>query len=175
MRATIRCVLLLLGAYGSIGVGQTPSKQMEWKEYVYPSAGFAITLPFDPHPHDDPTAPDVTVYTVHLSPTLVVTFRATNYKQDCEPVWNETRELARRGAQPNLVKGSFRDVTMQGYSGMEWQLAVPTVGYAEYDRNVCVERRFYMFSSRWPVGKEMPQSIKRILNSIRFLSVPQSQ
>src|SRR5215475_14396617 len=84
-------------------------KQLEWKEYVYPSAGFAITLPSDPHPHDDPTAPGFTAYTVHLSPQLVVTFRATSYKQNCATSLNETTELARRGAEPNLVKGSFRD------------------------------------------------------------------
>jgi hypothetical protein len=127
-----------------------------------------------PERRNDLAAPDVTTYTVHLSPQLVVTFRVTNYKKDCETVWNETRELARRGAQPNLVKGSFKDVTVQGYSGLEWQLAVPAVGFTEYDRSVCVERRFYMFAARWPVGKEMPQSVKRILNSVRFLSVPQS-
>jgi PPIC-type PPIASE domain len=149
-------------------------KQLEWKEYVYPSAGFAITLPSDPHPHDDPTASGITVYTVHLLPRAVVTFRATSYRQDCGTGLNKTRELARSGAEPNLVKGSFKDVTVQGYSGLEWQLAVPAVGFAEYGRNVCVEGRFYIFEARWPVGKEMPHSIRRILNSLRFLGVPQS-
>lgn len=150
-------------------------KRSEWKEYVYPSAGFAITLPSDPHPHDDPTAPGITAYTVHLSPELVVTFRATSYTQDCAKSMNETRELARRGAEPNLIKGSLKDVIVQGYTGQEWQLAVPAVEFAEYDRDVCVGGRFYMFAARWPVGKEMPQSVKRILNSVRFLNVPQSR
>ena len=148
--------------------------QLEWKEYVYPSAGFAITLPSDPKPHDDPTAPGVTAYTVHLVPRAVVTFRVVSYKQDCLTTQNKTRDLAGRGAEPNLVKGSFKDVTVQGYSGLEWQTDMPTVGYAEFDRQVCVEGRFYMFAARWPVGQQMPQSVKRILNSLRFLSVSQS-
>src|SRR6266581_5370651 len=145
---------------------ETSSKQLEWKEYVYPSAGFAITLPSDPKPHDDPTAPGVTAYTVHLVPRAVVTFRVVSYKQDCLTTQNKTRDLARRGAEPNLVKGSFKDVTVQGYSGLEWQTHVPAVGFAEFDRQVCVEGRFYMFGARWPVGKQMPQSVKRILNSV---------
>ena len=172
MRATIVC-LLLLGGYGSTGVCQTPFKQFEWKEYVCPSAGFGITLPFDPHPHDDPTNPGYTVYTVHLSTTLVVTFRSTN-RQDCVTILNDARDVARRGTEPTLVNGSFKEVTVQGYPGQEWQLAVPAVGYAQYNRQVCVEGRFYIFETRWPVGKEMPQSVKRILNSLRFLSVSQS-
>jgi hypothetical protein len=92
MRATIVCLLLL--GYGSSGVCQTPSKQFEWKEYVYPSAGFAIALPSDPFPHDDPTNPGYTVYTVHVSPTLVVTFRSAN-RQDCVTILNDARNAAR--------------------------------------------------------------------------------
>ena len=55
---------------------------------------------------------------------------------------DEARELARSGADPHLVKGSFKDVTVQGYSGQEWRRAVPAVGFAEYDWDVCVEGRF---------------------------------
>lgn len=154
------------------GVAPEP-EQLECKEYAYPSAGFAITLPFDPKPHDDPTNPGYTVYTVHLSPTLVVTFRSTN-RQDCVTILNDARDAARRKAEPTLVNGSFKEVTVQGYPGQEWQLAVPAVGYAQYVRQVCVEGRFYQFESRWPVGQQMPQSVKRILNSLRFLSVSQS-
>lgn len=172
IRATIVC-LLLIGGYGSTGVCQTPSKQFEWKEYVYPSAGFAITLPSDPHPHDDPTNPGYTVYTVHLSPTLVVTFRSAN-RQDCVTILSDARDAARRETEPTLVNGSFKEVTVQGYPGQEWQLAVPAVGYVQYVRQVCVEGSFYQFQSRWPVGQQMPQSVKRILNSLRFLSVSPS-
>lgn len=149
-------------------------KQLEWKEYVYPSVGFVITLPSDPKPHDDPTASGVTAYTVHLVPRAVVTFRVTSYRKDCLTTQNKTRDLARRGAEPNLVKGSFKDVTVQGYSGLEWQTEVPAVGFAEFERQVCVEGRFYMFAARWPVGQQVPQPVKRILNSLRFLGVSQS-
>jgi hypothetical protein len=128
----------------------------------------------DPHPHDDPTASGITAYTVHLLPRGVVTFRVTNYRKDCRTTQNETRDLARRGAEPNLVKGSFKDVTVQDYSGLEWQTVVPAAGFAAFDRDVCVEGRFYMFAARWLMGQEMPHSVRRILNSLRFLGVPQS-
>src|SRR5215475_5423838 len=173
MKATLVFLILLLGIYGSIAVCQTQPKQSEWKEYVYPSAGFAITFPFDPKPHDDPINAGYTVYTVHLSPALVITFRYT-ISQDCVTVLNDARDAARRKTEPTLVNGSFQEVTVQGYPGQEWQLAVPAVGYAQYVQQVCVEGRFYQFESRWPVGQQMPQSVKRILNSLRFLSVSQS-
>jgi hypothetical protein len=153
---------------------QTQSKQLDWKEFVYPNAGFAITLPSDPHPHDDPTASGVTAYTVHLSPQVVVTFRTMKDKIDCLQTLNQTRDLARRGAEPNLKKGSFKEVTVQSYPGLEWQTEVPVVGFAEYDRNVCVNGRFYMFAARWPMGQQMPHTVLRILNSLRFLNVPQA-
>lgn len=116
MKATFLFLILLLGIYGSIAVCQTQPKQLERKEYVYPSAGFAITLPFDPKPHDDPINPGYTVYTVHLSPALVVTFRST-ISQDCVPILNDARDVARRKTEPTLVNGSFKEVTVQGYPG----------------------------------------------------------
>lgn len=100
MRATILRVVLF-GVFGSNGICQTPSKQLEWREYVYQSAGFAITLPSDPKPHDDPINPGYKIYTVHLSPTLVVTFRDTK-KQDCVTILNEARDVARRGTEQPL-------------------------------------------------------------------------
>ena len=43
------------------------NRTSSWKEYAYPSEGFAITLPTDPSPHDDATMPEMRAYTVHLS------------------------------------------------------------------------------------------------------------
>ena len=47
MKTMILFFILPLGTYGSIAVCQTSPKQLEWKEYVYPSEGFAISLPSD--------------------------------------------------------------------------------------------------------------------------------
>ena len=159
-----------MGVFCSLGLCQTSAKPSEWKEYVYPTAGFAVILPSDPKPHDDNEYSGMTTYSVHVTPQIGLTLRVTSYKKDCISTLNEIREKARRGDDPNLVPGSFNDVTVRGYPGLEWQSTPPTAPFTQYDRQVCVDGQFYMFSARWLKTVPKPQSVQRIVDSLRFLS-----
>ena len=172
MRTVLLSTAFQLGVFCSLGLCQTSAKPGQWKEYVYPSAGFAVTLPSDPKPHDDYEHSGITTYTVHMTPQLGLTLRVTKYKKDCASTLNEIREKARRGDDPNLIPGSFKDVTVKGYPGLEWQSAPPTTPFTQYDREICVDGQFYMFTARWLKGLPKPESVQRIVNSLRSLSQP---
>src|SRR2546428_5463949 len=121
----MKLAMLLTASFGTLlsdGVCQSaPQQQLGWKEYVYSSAGFAITLPHDPNPHRDPTMPEMTAYTVHLSPQAAFTLRVSSQTRDCPATLKQLKDGALAGKQPGLVAGSLKDVSVSGRPGVEWE------------------------------------------------------
>ncbi len=169
MRLVMLLVAASVGTLLSDGVCQSSPKQGGWKEYVYSSEGFAITLPHDPNPHHDPTMPEMTAYTVHLSQQASVTLRVSSQARDCAGTLRQLKDGALSGKQPGLVAGSIKDVSVSGRQGVEWEF-VEQPGDKQYERFICTEGKFYFFAAGWPSSERRPQAVERIVNSFRFLN-----
>src|ERR1700761_5741967 len=63
-------------------LAQQKSSTQQWREYVYPQDGFAITLPYAPKPYYDQGDRHINVYSVQMGKT-VVTLRAISRLMDC--------------------------------------------------------------------------------------------
>jgi hypothetical protein len=57
-------IFLLTLSLTLFAVSQT--RKSPWKEMIYASDGFAITVPYPPLPHADATIPDTNAYTIYL-------------------------------------------------------------------------------------------------------------
>lgn len=135
-----------------------------WKEYVYSAVGFAITLPHDPNPHTDASMPDMTAYTVHLSQLDGLTLRVSSTPRDCTAT---LKQLKNAGKPPQVIPGSVKQVTVGGHPGIEWKYE--QANFERYERYVCANGRFYIFTATWMGTQDLPREFTRIVNSLRFL------
>jgi hypothetical protein len=140
-----------------------------WKEYSYPSEGFAITTPTDPSPHDDATMPEMKAHTVHLSPQVALTLRVSSQARDCGATLKQLKDGALNGKQPGLLPTSLRDVSVGGYPGVEWEFDLPPWG-KQYERYICADGRFYFFAASWLGTQKKPAEVTRVVDSFRLLS-----
>jgi hypothetical protein len=162
--------LMVAFSFGATGVAQTTTnKGGEWKNYKYPNAGFAVTFPHDPNPHNDPTMPEMTAYTVHFSSRAGLTLRVSSQTRDCAATLKQLRDGALSGKQPGLIAKSLKDVSVSGYPGIEWEFRAQP-GVQQFERYVCAEGKFYFFAASWPSSEQKPQDLDRVLNSFKLLN-----
>ncbi|PYY19618.1 MAG: hypothetical protein DMG60_03605 [Acidobacteria bacterium] len=157
------CVLLLVA-------GQMPAygqQAWHWKEYIYERDGFAVTLPQAPNPHTDPNLPSATVYTIHLSVESALSIRALPDPRSCTDTLGQLKSGALAGKQPGVDLASVKEISVAGYSGVEYSTHRPD--WNTYERYVCANGSYYIFTARWPSDKVRPVVIDRIVGSLRLL------
>ena len=79
----VAALTLLIGGSFLAQKLSAQKQQQQWREFVYPQDGFAITLPYAPKPYYDQGDRHINVYSVQMGKT-VVTLRAISRLMDCE-------------------------------------------------------------------------------------------
>jgi hypothetical protein len=148
-------VLIPLVLFASAATAQETGLPPEWKEYMYPSAGFAITLPHDPAPHPDSANKGATVYTVKVGPESGLSIRS-------KPAPNCGAEVSPAiGKMADKLK-KLRSFKMEGHDAWEWE-----DGPGAYTRIWCGDKAVFSASLSWPPRLSKPLIALRILDSFR--------
>jgi hypothetical protein len=145
-------------------------QQSQWREYVYPQDGFAITLPSAPNPHYDGGDRHINVYTVAMGKT-VVSLRAISRLMDCETALSEMWDKAENTRNPNepVIKGSLKQISPAGMKGMEYETEMGS-GQRSLHRFQCAdEHKFYIFNVGY-AGKQRPTEVDRIIKSFHVVN-----
>jgi hypothetical protein len=145
-------------------------KQPQWRVYVYPQDGFAITLPYAPRPHYDAGDRHINVYTVTMGKT-VVSLRAISRLMDCETGLADLWDKADSNKDPKepVVRGSLKQVSLAGMKGLQYETELGS-GERSLHRFHCAdEHKFYIFSVGY-AGKQPPPEVARIINSFHLVS-----
>jgi hypothetical protein len=144
-------------------------QQQQWREFVYPQDGFAITLPYAPKPYYDQGDRHINVYSVQMGKT-VVTLRAISRLMDCETALaDQWEEADKKNAKEPLVKGSLKQISPAGMKGLEYETDLGA-GERSLHRFQCAdEHRFYIFRAGY-AGKQRPADVDRIIKSFHLVS-----
>lgn len=152
-----------------------------WKEVVYSKDAFALTAPYPPLPQADPEVADTTVYAVKIpnrkNVSLTLRVMVLGEPQECSANLARLKGML-TGTAPSgnasaaVVSGvdasSVKDLTIDGYHGIEYK---HTLGPSRMGlkRSYCAGDRFYAFAASWPAAQGVPQTVLRIMDSIRLL------
>ena len=178
MRTAIVCVAALLAVV--LGSAQTKlttpgaAAGQVWREYVYPTDRFTITLPEAPNPHDDSQFPNTTTYSA-----AGVTLRVTNALAGCdfaisdqvkaiEEIKSGKRKLSPSESQFQLNVASVKKGTLEGYPYLEFEQTVRS-NIMSYERWYCGGKKLYVFSAIWQTGQSKPANVERIVQSFRLI------
>ena len=143
-----------------------------WKEYVFREDGFAITLPGEPKPHPDASAPDMTVYSASLAPGLGLTLRVSHQNRDCSETLTQLRDGGLQG-KSGIDPASVKEVSLGSHPGIEYYYKLSTDRVSR-DRFYCVNGWFYAFSSSSPTAHPSFEAADRVMRSFRLLDTPAS-
>jgi hypothetical protein len=159
MRSLFAAVLISALIYPTLA--QQPKQQ--WRPYVFPDDGFAITLPAPVTPHDDGGDRHIHVYTVRLSDGTIFSLRAVHKLMDCETTLADLWDKADGNKDPRepVVRGSLKEVSLDGLRGLEYETS--KAGEKNLHRFQCGNKIFYMFTVGYK-GKR-PAELDRIINS----------
>jgi hypothetical protein len=152
--------------------GQKSSAQksaQQWREYVFPQDGFAITLPYSPRPYYDGGDRHINVYSVQLGKT-VVTLRAISRLMDCETALADQWDTATsKDSKAPVIKSSLKQIAPPGMKGLEYETELGS-GERSLHRFQCAdEHKFYIFSAGY-AGKQRPADVDRIIKSFHLVS-----
>jgi hypothetical protein len=125
-------------------------EKMPWTEMTYAADGFAITVPYPPLPHSDPSVPDTSTYPIYLphEPQIKLTLRVIHKQRDCGVdlallKYRASRKATADGAlaASSVDISSIKDVSIQGYPGLEylWHANPSTMGLERY---YCIKGQF---------------------------------
>jgi hypothetical protein len=164
MGNTLRSISLMF-CLSALALGQQSSAA--WKEYVYNSDGFAVSVPSAPTRHADPQIPRTTNYDVSFEggPFRIA---VVDQSRDCGATLSEIKTHLLSGKQPDLDTSSVKEITVAEHPAVEFRHRV--ANETRYERYVCGNGGFfYFFYAKWPTNQSMPASVNRILSSFRVL------
>jgi hypothetical protein len=171
MKNLVAAVLALCLVGASVAEKHSAPKQpaqQQWRAYVYPDDGFAITLPAQTTPHNDGGDRHIHVYTVHLGSGTIFNLRAVHRLMDCETTLADLWEKADNNKDPRepVIRGTLKQVDLSGLRGLEYE-----TGQSEersLHRFHCGNKIFYIFSAGYK-GKR-PSDVNRIINSFQVVN-----
>jgi hypothetical protein len=139
------------------------SKQ-QWRSYVFPDDGFAISLPAPVRPVNDGGDRHIHLYNVRLSDG-VFSLRAVHRLMDCDTTLADLWEKADQNKDANqpVVRGSLKQVSLDGLQGLEYETG--KTGERTLHRFHCGNKIFYIFSAGYK-GKR-PADLERIISSFK--------
>lgn len=164
----VTLALLITGA-GLAQKHSTPKPQaQQWRPYVYPDDGFAITLPAQTTPHNDGGDRHIHVYTVRLEDGTIFNLRAVHKLMDCETTLADLWDKADGNKDPKepVIRGTLKEVSLSGLRGLEYETG------SSAERNLhrfhCGDKIFYIISAGYK-GKR-PVGVDRIINSFQVVN-----
>jgi hypothetical protein len=157
--APISVLVLMLG-----GLLAAQRSAPSWKEYVYPSDGFAISLPSPPSAWKDPDHPN-TQYTLHPSSDVVINLSAAGDVEDCPAQLGSWKQ----GMRDRWGASSLKDISQGGHAGFECEHK-GAQGDEVYGRFFCENGTLYTVAASWPVDTPKPSVVTRIVESFRILN-----
>ena len=142
--------------------------QQQWRPYVYPDDGFAITLPAQTTPRNDGGDRHIHLYTVHLQDGTIFNLRAVHRLMDCEATLADLWDKAdsNKNAGEPVIRGSLKQVSLAGLQGLEYETG--TSSERSLHRFHCGNKIFYIFSAGYK-GKR-PADVNRIINSFQVVN-----
>ena len=173
-KAIVLLTALFVALAGSSQTDKPRTGAQGWKEYVYRSDGFAITLPEAPNRHVDANYPNTTAYTAAGTTLRVMQmsrgcdFAISERVRKLEEVKNGTRQLnpSESKFKPNM--SSVKHGTVEGFPFLEFEQVVPS-GSQSYEHWYCADKRLYIFAAVWQPDKAKPAYIEKIVHSFRLL------
>ena len=151
-------------------IGASGQQSANWKEYVFPKDGFALTSPSAPNPHPDMQLLDATAYTMGFPRTNeAITLRVLHQPHDCSTYLNELKTGVQAGKQPGADASSLKDISISGFPGVQYDWSVNPARVMQ-ERYYCVRNQFYSFAIARPAREPLSQEAKRVLSSFRLIS-----
>jgi hypothetical protein len=166
-----RLLALILSTFCLTVLTFCQSEKMSWKEYVYETDGFALTVPSEPTPHPDAIFPETTDYSVTPHGAYWgITLRVMHQNRDCSATLGELKTGANNG-KGGTDPSSVRDISIAGHPGVEYRSKIewakpPQVSLERY---YCVNGRFYIFTLEWESARQLPPEGMRIMDSFHLL------
>jgi hypothetical protein len=158
-------LLLLVSVCASLAQRNKPSP---WKEYAYPKDGFAITAPTSPGIHADPQSSDVQIYRWELAPNVVFVIHS-GIRPNCTQVLLKLKDSAQKNQSQAFIAGSLKDISLSGYSGLEYESIAGATRRA-FERLYCTkEGKSYALTVAYPRDQPKPDTANRMFSSFRLL------
>jgi hypothetical protein len=142
--------------------------QQQWRPYVYPDDGFAITLPAQTTPRNDGGDRHIHLYTVRLADGTIFNLRAVHRLMDCETTLADLWDKADGNKDPKepVIRGTLKQVSLAGLQGLEYETG--TSSERNLHRFHCGNKIFYIISAGYK-GKR-PADVNRIINSFQVVN-----
>jgi len=168
----VRFVASILFTFLLTGFAQGQQrKQVQWKEYVYPDDGFALTLPSPPSINESPALPGATAYAIYSeSDDSGFVLRVMHKKGNCASAIAKLKESVLSGNNASIDRSSVKEPSFDGNRGLEYMFKRNTT--VAIDRLYCLNERLYYFTVNWPSGRPIPAAATRMLNSFRLVQQP---
>jgi len=173
MKKSLTCsltALLVLAAAAAV------SQSAEWKQYVYPNDGFAISAPAKPQAQDQSTDTATGrlqshTYAIELGGDSGFMVSVTDFGKgpniNAKAMLQAARDGSLKSTNSKLI--SEKEISLEGNPGLEFDFEAP----AHHGR-----ARYYIFQGRLltlmsiaPAGKPLSLDTARIFNSLRFLKI----
>jgi hypothetical protein len=170
MKSLVAVTLTLLITGACLAQKHSTPKQtaQQWRPYIYPDDGFAITLPAQPTPRNDGGDRHIHVYTVRLAGGTIFNLRAVHRLMDCETTLADLWDKADNNKDPKepVIRGSLKEVSLAGLRGLEYETG--SSAERSLHRFHCGDKIFYIISAGYK-GKR-PADIDRIINSFQVVN-----
>lgn len=147
---------------------QNKHQTAQWRSYVYPDDGFAITLPSQTTPRNDGGDRHIHVYTVRLESGTIFNLRAVHKLMDCEITLADLWDKADSNEDPQdpVIRGTLKQVELSGLRGLEYETG--SSNERSLHRFHCGDKIFYIISAGYK-GKR-PADVNRIINSFQVVN-----
>jgi hypothetical protein len=170
MKNVVAAIFALFLAGACLAEKHPAAKQptQQWRAYVYPDDGFAITLPAQTTPHNDGGDKHIHVYTVRLQGGTIFNLRAVHRLMDCETTLADLWDKADNNKDPHepVIRGSLKEVSLAGLRGLEYETGQSAE--RSLHRFHCGDKIFYIFSAGYK-GKR-PADVNKIINSFQVVN-----
>lgn len=147
----------------------------EWKEYEFPSDGFAISAPSRPSfksQAQNTAAGQVEqhLYSIDLSNDAGVIINVVDYGKDAKLSPSGLQDAKRAGAEVMKAKvSSEKAISLDSNPGLEFELS--SESYRSRCRYYIVGNKFVAITSYAGQGMPLPAGSTRILDSLRLLKI----
>jgi hypothetical protein len=170
MKSLVAVTLTLLITGACLAQKHSAPKQpaQQWKPYIYPDDGFAITLPAQTTPRNDGGDRHIHLYTVRLQGGTIFNLRAVHRLMDCETTLADLWDKADNNKDPkeSVIRGTLKEVSLAGLRGLEYETG--SSGERSLHRFHCGDKIFYIISAGYK-GKR-PANVDRIINSFQVVN-----
>ena len=147
---------------------QTKQQTAQWRPYVFPDDGFAITLPAPVTPRNDGGDRHIHVYTVRLQDGTIFNLRAVHKLMDCETTLADLWDKADANKDPRepVIRGTLKQVDLSGLRGLEYETG--SSNERSLHRFHCGDKIFYIISAGYK-GKR-PADVTKIIGSFQVVN-----